>query len=85
MKVNAIKCPKCGDTIYSRSRHDMHWCSCQNVAIDGGSDYVKLSFKEGPAPEIFKIDVDATPKELYDDWNNGKHKYGTIKEKRSKK
>ena len=51
MKVNAIKCPKCGDTIYSRSRHDMHWCSCQNVAIDGGSDYVKLSFKEGPAPE----------------------------------
>lgn len=81
MKVNAIKCPKCGDTIYSRSRHDMHWCSCKNIAIDGGGDYVKISFKEAPAPEVFKIDVNATPKELYDDWNKGKDKFGTIKEK----
>ena len=38
-----IKCKKCGDIIESKSRHDMVWCKCGKVAIDGGNEYVKIS------------------------------------------
>lgn len=38
-----IRCKKCGDVIESKYRHDMVWCSCGAVAIDGGNDYVKIS------------------------------------------
>lgn len=80
MIVNAIKCNKCGDIIYSRTRHDFHWCSCKNIAIDGGSDYTKITFKDSEPPTVFKMDIDATPKELADDWNNGIDKFGRIKQ-----
>ena len=40
MIVNAIQCPRCGDTIYSRTRHDYRSCSCGSVSIDGGFDYM---------------------------------------------
>lgn len=43
--INAATCNKCGDYIRSRNRHDMVWCSCENVAVDGGSHYAKRSFK----------------------------------------
>lgn len=29
--------------IYSRNRHDFRWCSCKTVAIDGGSDYTRIT------------------------------------------
>ncbi|MBR6081246.1 MAG: hypothetical protein IKP60_13975 [Treponema sp.] len=82
--VNTIKCPVCGDRIYSRAHHDMHYCSCGAVAIDGGFDIVKISAKHeidinSLHCEPFEI-KEATQKDLYDDWNNRKNKYGTIKE-----
>lgn len=36
-----IKCKKCGDIIQSKHRHDMVWCKCHSVAIDGGDDYCR--------------------------------------------
>jgi len=36
-----IKCLKCGDIIQSYHRHDFKWCSCENVFIDGGNDYMR--------------------------------------------
>ena len=36
-----IKCKKCGDIIQSKHRHDMVWCSCHSVAVDGGTDYFR--------------------------------------------
>ena len=42
MKIKAIKCKKCGDTIYSRNTHDFHYCSCKTVAVDGGFDYLRV-------------------------------------------
>ena len=36
-----IKCLKCLDTIQSFDRHDFKWCSCGNVFIDGGFDYIR--------------------------------------------
>ena len=41
--MTKIKCKKCGDIIWSKHRHDMAWCKCGSVAVDGGSDYVKIS------------------------------------------
>lgn len=40
--IHAIKCKKCGEIIYSTSRHDFKWCSCHTVAIDGGYDYCRV-------------------------------------------
>ena len=38
-----LRCKKCGDIIQSTHRHDMVWCKCGAVAIDGGDDYCKVS------------------------------------------
>lgn len=38
-----IRCEHCGVTIESKNRHDMVWCKCGKVGIDGGTDYVKIS------------------------------------------
>ena len=79
MRVNAIKCLKCGDIIYSRTRHDCRGCSCGSAFVDGGFDYLKVG---GDFKNIkgMKIEVDFTKKELYDDWNLSTDKYGLIKE-----
>lgn len=37
-----IKCLQCGDVIASVHRHDMRWCHCGAVAIDGGRDYLRV-------------------------------------------
>ena len=43
---NAAKCHSCGDYIRSNNRHDFKYCSCGNVAVDGGSWYAKRVFKD---------------------------------------
>lgn len=48
IKRNAIKCNHCGDVIESTHIHDFKWCSCQTVAVDGGKEYCKRSFKNSP-------------------------------------
>ena len=42
---NCIKCNYCGDIIISESRHDFKACRCGLVAVDGGTDYLRRSFK----------------------------------------
>ena len=44
--VNRIRCNKCGDIIESTHRHDFKFCKCGAVAVDGGHDYLRRSFKE---------------------------------------
>ena len=41
IKLNRIKCLKCGDIIISYNRHDFKWCKCHSCAVDGGNDYLK--------------------------------------------
>ena len=81
MKVRSVKCPKCGDVIYSRTTHDFHFCSCKSVAIDGGFDYVSISAKSDILSTLKteEIEINATKKELYDDWNYSVNKFGIIK------
>jgi hypothetical protein len=80
MKINAIQCDKCGDIVFSRARHDMRWCNCGEVAIDGGFDYTKISYITS-SPKRVEIEVNATKAELYNDWNNRIDDYGLIKSK----
>jgi hypothetical protein len=44
MEVTGIKCPKCGDEVWSRHRHDFRWCGCKYCAIDGGRSYTKVTY-----------------------------------------
>ena len=60
-----IKCKKCGDIIKSKSRHNLKFCSCGSVYVDGGSDY----FRYGGNKDDFEIineedDVSKLLKEL---------------------
>lgn len=82
MKVTAIQCKECFDTIYSRARHDMRWCSCRSSAIDGGqTDYFKIT---GLSNELIEINVPRVNlKDLYQDWNTSTDKYGLIKRKKN--
>lgn len=41
MRNRAI-CHKCNDVIESKSRHDLVWCSCKNIYVDGGKAYQRL-------------------------------------------
>lgn len=81
MKVCTVKCPKCGDIIYSRARHDFHYCSCGYVFIDGGFEYSRAGAKSLDNIKFEDIEINTTKEELYDDWNKGINKYGIIKSK----
>lgn len=84
MKVKAIKCNNCGDTIYSRAVHDFHWCSCKKCAVDGGLDYFRITgkLKDWKVVDLNVLD-DLTDKDarkvLYDDWNTKTDNYGLLK------
>lgn len=79
MKINTIVCPKCKQRIYSRALHDFHWCKCKNVAIDGGNEYIRITAKENIEDiKVEEINLEITPKELFEDWNKGSDKYGWI-------
>ena len=41
IKINKIKCKKCGSIIESKDINDFKKCSCGAVAIDGGYEYLK--------------------------------------------
>jgi len=44
-----IRCTHCKDEIESFHRHDFKWCKCHTIFIDGGDDYTRLGFTNGPS------------------------------------
>lgn len=80
MKINAIQCLNCKDTIFSRARHDYRSCSCGNCSIDGGFDYIKIGFKNEKNFIQKQIKLNVTKTKLYNDWNSKTDIYGLIKE-----
>lgn len=78
-RVVAIKCPLCRCTIYSRARHDLHYCACGAYSVDGGFDYFRCAWKPTfPQPVPIVITVPETRVGLYADWNVGANEFGTI-------
>lgn len=50
--VNRIRCKKCDDIIESKHTHDMVWCECNSVAVDGGNEYQRLTWSEGEMKDL---------------------------------
>lgn len=44
---NRAKCLKCGEIIESTHRHDFVTCSCGNLSVDGGLDYIRRGYRDG--------------------------------------
>ncbi len=44
--LNRIQCKKCKDIITSNNRHDMKYCKCGAVFVDGGSWYGRAGGKD---------------------------------------
>lgn len=80
MNKSAVKCFGCGDTLYSRTIHDYRTCTCGHISIDGGDDYVKITYDPNAKYGIMEIDVPFTDNELYEDWNTGADQLGLIKD-----
>lgn len=80
--VTGIICPKCGDFIYSRARHDFHWCSCKNVFVDGGFEYLRWGGRDCNGVVVEERSVRPIKETLYRDWLLEKNKYGVIKNKK---
>jgi hypothetical protein len=81
--VKAVQCKSCNDIIYSVAHHDFHYCGCGKTSVDGGFSYLRYGW-DGERPDEFDLEVDATKKEMFDDWNlshpdGHNRKYGTIK------
>lgn len=89
IEIRAIKCPECGDIIYSRHNHDMMYCSCGKTFIDGGPGIKKKKSSpgiwrtNGELENILKIELEfdnigVCEYTLFNDWNKNINKYGRI-------
>lgn len=52
IKVNKIKCKKCGNIIEFKTTNDLKRCSCGAVAVDGGKEYLKRLGNEKDYEEL---------------------------------
>lgn len=50
--LNRARCRKCSDVITSTFRHDMRWCKCGAIAVDGGRAYLARSGNEEDIEEL---------------------------------
>jgi len=84
IKWEGIQCKKCGDIIYSRARHDMRFCSCGAVSVDGGRFYCHVSGKSEDVRRII-INFKSQGRKggyirrlLFVDWGAKINEYGRI-------
>jgi hypothetical protein len=55
--ANAAKCLKCGDELYSASRHHFNECSCGNIFVDGGQSYLRHGYTDVTNYEDMSITI----------------------------
>jgi hypothetical protein len=77
--VNTAQCPTCKDILFSRAHHDFRFCTCGETFVDGGFEYVRIGGKDLEAIITGTMEISASKKELYDDWNYSENKYGLIR------
>lgn len=57
---DAVVCHHCKTVCWSLTRHDFHACRCENekeqVCVDGGSDYLKISFGDESHYDVVSLD-----------------------------
>jgi hypothetical protein len=52
IKSNKVRCKLCGDIIESKYTYDFKWCKCNNVAVDGGTEYLRRCGNRGDMEEL---------------------------------
>jgi hypothetical protein len=82
---NAVQCNLCNDVIESYHRHDFKKCSCKNVTVDGGLDYIRYGWA-GAAQSItpLYLYIEDNPfsviREYFYRWNVLKQEYVKLKD-----
>lgn len=56
IKVNKIKCKKCGEVLESTFRHDFRTCKCGAVSVDGGHAYLRRCGNREDFEELSEIE-----------------------------
>ena len=52
---NQAECLHCGDKPYSAHVHDMSWCGCGMMAVDGGMEYLR---RAGDPDSILEMSIE---------------------------
>ena len=76
MQVKALKCPSCGDVIYSRHVDDLNRCYCRLTSIAGGPFVPEGSPLSNN--QFIELTIDADESALMMDWLTNDFNYGTI-------
>lgn len=50
IRKNCAACPACGEIVESTYRHDYRTCGCGAIAVDGGLDYLRRTWKDPNVP-----------------------------------
>ena len=79
MKIKAIFCKNCEDTVFSRTIEDLRECSCGSVSVDGGQKYTKFYTTPNAKYKKTNLELDISYETLYDDWYSMIDRYGVIK------
>jgi len=85
--VRAIQCEECDTTVYSRTIEDLRECECGRVMVYGGCmSHFKFEIKDKKTKfKTIKMNIQATPNDLYDDYESMEDEFGLIKKKTKKK
>ena len=75
--VCVVWCPSCKHGVFSRALHDMRYCSCGEIAVDGGFNYLRMAFGD-VLPKTSRHRIAATKQQLFNDWNTRADQFGII-------
>lgn len=56
-QIYGIECPQCEQTVWSRHVHDYRSCPCGYCYVDGGREYMKVSWAGEIQPRTVTIDL----------------------------
>ena len=87
MLVRAIQCEECNTTVYSRTTEDLRECECGRIMVYGGCmSHFKFEIKDKKTKyKTIKMNIKATPDDLYTDYESMEDKFGLIRKKTKKK
>ena len=87
MLVRAVHCEECNTTVYSRASEDLRECQCGRVRVYGGflSHFKYDIMGKKTKYKTIKMEIQATPEDLYDDYENMEDKFGLVNKSIEKK
>ena len=50
--TNKLRCKKCNDIIESKNNHDMVYCQCGAIYVDGGNEYQRYGWSGGNVEDL---------------------------------